>query len=166
MVGDRILQHFGVYLDGFGYLGEASEVVLPKISLKTTEWSASGMSGVIDVDMGKVEKMEASFKLKGLHTKPTQALGVGNSVPLILRAAVRNSDGEIKSIMIEMRGLVKEIDYGTFSSDEMSETSVLMSVHYYRLSENNDDLIEIDPINNVRMINGENMLADNIKAMS
>ncbi|MCF6775996.1 phage major tail tube protein [Thiotrichales bacterium 19X7-9] len=166
MIGDRILLNFGVYLDGYGYLGEASEVQLPKITLKTAELSAAGISGIIEVDLGKVEKMESSFKLKGVHIKPINALGLGNSIPLILRAAIKNADGTIKQIIIEMRGLIKEIDHGTFNSEDMGETSVLMSVHYYRLSEDNEDIIEIDPMNNIRKINGENSLADSIKAIN
>lgn len=166
MVGDRILQNFGIYLDGYGYLGEISEIQLPKLTLKTAEWSAAGMSGVIEVDLGRLEKMETSLKFKGIHTAPINALGMGNSVPLILRGAIKNADGTIKSLLIELRGLVKEIDYGTLNDEGMGETSVSMTVHYYRLSEDKEDLIEIDPINNVRKINGENTLKDTITAIS
>ncbi|MCF6764830.1 phage major tail tube protein [Thiotrichales bacterium 19S3-7] len=166
MIGDRVLLNFGVYLDGYGYLGEASEVQLPKITLKTADWSAAGISGVVEVDLGKVEKMESSFKLKGIHTRPIATLGVGNTIPLILRAAIKNADGSIKQMNIEMRGLIKEIDYGTLNGEDMGESTILLNVHYYRLSENNEDIIEIDPLNNIRKINGENTLADSIKAIS
>ncbi|MCF6766618.1 phage major tail tube protein [Thiotrichales bacterium 19S3-7] len=166
MIGDRILKNFAVYLDGITMLGEVTEIQLPKITLKTSDWSAAGMSGIVEVDTGKVDKLESVVKFKGIQSSPIKALGIGNSVPLILRAAVKNSDGAVKHIVIEMRGLVKELDYGTLNAEDIGETSVTMSLYYYRLAEDNEDLIELDPINNVRKINGEDQLSEIVSALS
>ena len=153
----NILINFGVYLDGVAYLGTASEVQLPKIAIKTEEWMAAGMSGTVDVDTGKVDKMESVIKFKGLQTDPIKVLG-NKEAPLIIRGNLRNKDGTEKKLIIEMRGLVKDYDNGTINAESLGETSVTLSLSYYRFSADGEDLIEIDPINNVRSLNGSNQL--------
>ncbi|TNF65688.1 MAG: phage major tail tube protein [Gammaproteobacteria bacterium] len=154
---NNLLENFGVYVDGVAYLGLASEIQLPKISVKTEEWTAAGMSGTVDIDTGKVEKMEAVIKLKGIQTDPVKAIG-NTEAPLIIRGSLRNKDGESKKLIIEMRGLLKEYDTGTINAESLGETSITLSLSYYRLNVDNEDLIEVDPINNVRSISGENSL--------
>ena len=65
-----------------------------------------------------------------------------------------------------MRGLVKEIDYGTWNAEDIGETSVSMTLQYYRFSEDGTDLIIIDPINNIRNLNGKDQLEGVVSALS
>ncbi|MCF6776894.1 phage major tail tube protein [Thiotrichales bacterium 19X7-9] len=166
MIGDRILQNFAVYLDGTTLIGETTEVQLPKITVKTVEYNGAGMSGTIEIDTGKIEKLETSMKLKGIQTVPIGSFGEDATKPLILRAAIKNSDGTEKKLVIEMRGLVKEIDYGTWNAEDIGETSVSMTLQYYRFSEDGTDLIIIDPINNIRNLNGKDQLEGVVSALS
>jgi P2 family phage contractile tail tube protein len=153
---NNLVENFGVYIDGVAYLGTALEVQLPKISIKTEEWLAAGMAGAVDVDTGKVEKMETSIKLKGLQVQPIAA--IGQNVPIIIRASLRNDDGTSKKSIIEMRGIITEFDAGTLNPEGVGETNLNMSLHYYRFNVDGEDLIEIDPINGKRIINGTDQL--------
>jgi P2 family phage contractile tail tube protein len=115
------------------------------------------MSGTVDVDTGKVEKMESVIKFKGLQTDPIKLIG-NKEAPLVIRGSLRNKDGTDKKLTIEMRGLVKDYDNGTINAESLGETNVTLSVSYYRFNADGEYLIEIDPINNVRSLNGSNQL--------
>ncbi|WP_440681962.1 phage major tail tube protein [Cysteiniphilum halobium] len=154
---NNILINFGVYLDGIAYLGTASEVQLPNLAIKTEEWTAAGMSGTVKVDTGKMEAMESVIKFKGLQTDPIKVIG-NKEAPLIIRGSLRNKDGTEKKLTVEMRGLVTSYDNGTINAESTGETSLTLSVSYYRFNADGEDLAEIDPVNNVRSLSGTNQL--------
>jgi uncharacterized protein len=154
---DNLLENFGVYLDGTGYLGTATELQLPKITPKIQEMFGAGMSSPVDIDTGKLEKMEASLKLSGIQTGVL--LSIGKQIPLIVRGSLRKNDGASVPFIAEMRGIISDIDMGNLTADESGETSISLSLHYYRVAVSGTDVIEIDPKNNVRSISGDNKLA-------
>ena len=162
---DGILQNFGVYLDGVGYLGTVEEVQLPKITAKTSEWTAAGMSGTVDVDTGKVEKMEATIKLKVINQAAIKTIFTPD-VPLLIRGSLAQKDGSSKKLVIEIRGLMKEYDMGTINVESQGDTSIAISVNYYRIAIDGTDVVEIDPIANIRKVDGKNKLENVIANIS
>ena len=154
-----LLQNFSVFVDGYNYVGKVTKATMPKITAKVMEQYGAGMSAPVDVDTGKVEKMEASIEIDGIQKNIFSTIG-NSDTPIILRGKIRNDNGDDDSILVELRGYVKEVDTGEFAPDSKGNSNVTMSVHYYRLNIAGDDTVEIDAVNGVRKINGKNQLAN------
>lgn len=153
-----LLQNFSVYVDGANYVGKVVKAILPKITPKMVEHFGAGMSAPIDLDTGKVEKMEATIEIDGVQKDLYKSIG-NSDAALIVRGKIRNDNGENESVIAEMRGYISELDGGDWEPESKGSSNIKMSVHYYKLSIAGDDVVEIDALNGVRKINNTNQLA-------
>jgi len=150
-----------LFVDGRGYAGKVTQLTPPKLALKTEEFRAGGMDAPVDVEMG-MEKLEASFILTKYDPAVLKLFGVadGSAVALIFKAASREDDGVVTPISIEMRGLLKDIDSGSWKPGEKAETTYNISCNYYKNTVGGEVIHEIDVKNMKRIINGVDQLAD------
>lgn len=162
----NILRDFNLFVDGRGYLGRCEEVSPPKLALKTEETRAGGMDAPVEVDLG-MEKLECSFSLIGIDRDVLALWGVasGNRVPLVFRGALRSEDGSENAVVIEVRGLVREIDWGSWKPGDKAPLKATVACRYYKLTISGDTVHEIDIENGIRVVNGEDQLAERRKAL-
>lgn len=153
-----LVLNWNVYVDGNNYIGKTTKFTPPKITVKTIEQYGAGMSAPIDMDTGRVEKMEATAEIDGIHKDIIKAIG-RSDVALLLRAKIRKDGGEPESVLVELRGYITELDKGDFEPDSKGKTNIKMSVNYYKLTVAGDELVEIDPMNGIRNISGVNQMA-------
>ena len=165
MIAD-VLRDFNLFVDGRGYLGRCEEVSPPKLAIKTEETRVGGMDAPVEVDMG-MEKLECSFSLLAIDRDVLSLWGVstGNRVPLVFRGALRSEDGTERAAVIEVRGLIREIDWGTWKAGDKASLKVTMACRYYKLEIGGDTIHEIDVENGVRIVDGEDQLAERRKAL-
>ena len=158
---NEILKNINAFVDGRGYAGEVKEYNPPKIAAKFMEYSAGGMSAPIDVAMGMHEKIEAEISLCGFDPEVIKQFGVveGGNVPFTLRAAAEDHDGTIHAIVINLRGKIKEIDFGTWKPGEEATMKLPLTLNYYRYERDGATLIELDPLNTVAIVDGKDQLA-------
>ena len=157
----RKLKNFATFVDGTNYMGEMPEVTLPTLSRKMEEYRAGGMNGPIDLDFGQ-EKMEAELKgagwIKGLMDK----WGAGTHDASLLRfaGAVQSDDSEaIQAVEVVMRGRLKEVDPGSAKAGEMTERTYKSSLSYYKATVDGTVELEIDLVNLVEVVNGDDRLS-------
>ena len=68
--------------------------------------------------------------------------------------------GEIEEgVIAHMRGMILKLDPGSWEVGEDAEFKIEMAVNYYKLEIEGQELLEIDPLNYVRRINGFDVLA-------
>jgi hypothetical protein len=160
-MADNVLKNINCFVDGWGMAGNVSELTPPKLAIKTDEHRAGGMDAAVDIDMG-MEKMEAGFTLTKYcpDTLKLFGLGDGNTVPLVFRAATQSDDGDVTPVRIVMRGMLKEVDKGTWKPGEKATLAFKMNVRYYKEEVDGEVIHEIDIDNFVRIINGVDVLAD------
>jgi P2 family phage contractile tail tube protein len=167
----KILKNFNAFVDGKGFAGRIEEIQLPKLTLKTEEFRAGGMDVPVQIDLG-MEKMEAEltfaeydpdmFRLFGITGGSTSGGNAG--ISFTLRGGMQ-STGSAESVVINLRGIIKELDAGTWKAGEKSTLKCIVAAHYYRLTigggsaANNHELIEIDAENMIRKINGSDQLS-------
>lgn len=156
------LRSMNLYVNGKGYAGAIDELVLPKLTLKTEEYRAGGMDMPIELDMG-MEKLETSFTLSKFDKSLLSSYGLmqGNRelLPLTIRGSVfSEEDGSEIPVIISMNGMVKEIDFGTWKSGENATLKATVSLRYYKLQRDGEEIHEIDVANMVRKINGVDQL--------
>ena len=161
-----ILREFSLFVDGRGYVGKVPELTPPKLTLKTEEYRAGGMAAPVDIDMG-LEKMTCEFTLAEYNPDIFALFGLadGNQVQITFRGAVRNSDGEDTPVLIAVRGLITEIDVGSWQAASKIEKKCKVSCRYYRLEMDGKEIHEIDAINMIQKINGVDQLAEIRKAI-
>lgn len=162
------LKNFNLFIDGVGYAGRAVEVVLPKLARKMEEYRAGGMNGPVDIDMGQ-EKMESEVTLAEFSRDVLLQYGITNVDGVQMRfrgAAVSDSAGnETDAIEVVYRGRFKEIDMGTVKTGEDVPMKVSASLSYYKYVLNGETLIEIDLLNMVEIVNGEDRLQQQREAI-
>ncbi len=155
----RVLKNFILSVDGVGFAGVADEVILPKLTLKTEEHLAGGLDTPVDIELG-TEKLTLEFTLSEFNEQALSLWGLGENKlkAMTLRGSLEN-DSDARALLIQMRGLVTEIDPGTVKAQEKTQCKFTVGLRYYRFSINDADLIEIDVDNFVRKIKGEDQLA-------
>lgn len=163
----RKLKLMNVFQDGTSYLGQATELSLPKLAIKSEDYRAGGMIGDVVVDLG-LEKLEAEVKFGGFMTEMRKFFGAAkiDAVPLRYAGSYQQDDtGEVQAVEVVMRGRYTEIDGGNSKVGDDTEETYKIALTYYKLTVDGQDLIEIDLINNVYIVNGVDLLAEHRKAI-
>ena len=131
------------------------------------EYKAGGLSAAIDVPMAAHEKLEAEMTLNAFDADVLKLFGVapGKQVAFTARGAVLDDDGTAHAVVVKMRGLIKEVDMGTWKPGEEATLKLSLSLRYYKLERDGDEIVEADPINMVCKVDGKDQLADTRKAL-
>ena len=157
----QLLKDAQVFVDGRGYAGRCQKFKLPKLSRKMEEIMAGGMAGSIDADMG-LEKLECSFDMYEWSSDIIALWGEVNAAGTGVRimCALERDDGseEVTPVQVELRGRLKMVEQGDIEHGKVTPMSCEMSLTYYRYTHNGTDLIEIDMVNMVEKVNGQDRL--------
>ncbi|RDH45823.1 phage major tail tube protein [Zooshikella ganghwensis] len=159
--GYRLL-NCNLWLDGANMQGVISEITPPKLTAKTEELYAGGMSAPIELQMG-LEALELSFSLNDMNVTVLENFGLYQSnegLKVKITGGLRkdNNANDVKPFEINATGTVSEIDMGTLKPGELGSMSVTMKLDYYKLSIDKNVKVEIDPINMIQVINGQDQL--------
>ena len=162
----RKLKLMNFLADGNSYHGQVTEITQPKLAMKLEEYRAGGMFGAVKVNLG-VEALEVQFKMGGYMTELLKQFGGSiDGTPLRFAGAYQQDDSaEVTAIELVMRGRFGEIDNGTSKSGDDTEQSYTVPLTYYKLIENGRDLIEIDLLNSIFIVNGNDRLAEHRAAV-
>lgn len=157
----KTLQGFNLFVDGRGYAGKIEEIELPKLTIKTEEFRAGGMDAPIELDMG-MEKLESTFTLGDISAEILKSFGIGHNAPvaLTIRGALGLGDGRATPVVVQMQGMMRELDNGTWKGSDKLAQKGTMSLKYYRYEQDGEVIHEIDVENMVRIINGTDYLAE------
>lgn len=163
----RKLKNFNLFNDGVSFVGVASEIVLPKLTRKMEETRNGGMNGPVDADLG-MEKLEAEHSYGGIVREIFNQFGISRVDGVLLRFAgayQRDDTGEVDAVEVVMRGRHAEIDGGTSKAGDDTTFKVKSTLSYYKLTINGETVVEIDLLNMVEMVNGEDRLAEQRRAI-
>lgn len=161
MAMPRKLLHFAVFGDGVNYMGEVPEVTLPTLSRKLEEYRAGGMDGPMDLDYG-MEKMEAEIKGAGFLDGLASKWGARSHDAAMLRfaGALNRGDGSgDEACEAVMRGRLTKMDPGSSKAGDPTEQTYSYSLSYFKLTIAGRVAFEIDIVNMVCVVDGEDLLA-------
>jgi P2 family phage contractile tail tube protein len=102
--------------------------------------------------------MEMTFAEYDSELLKLYGLTNGSEVAFTVRGAVQSVSNP-ESVVINVRGFFKELDFDTWKPAEKAAFKCSVACTYYKLSIDGVELIEIDPINMVRNVNGSDQLA-------
>ena len=157
---NNILRNINLFVDGQGFMGRVDEVELPKLTIKTEEFRAGGMDGMVELEMGQ-EKMEATLTMSGIDRELVKLWGIYSSAstPLTGRGALQDEDGTITPVEVRLRGKVKELDFGTWKPGEKVPLKWMVAVRYYKYTQGGEVVHEIDVERMIRIVDGVDQLA-------
>ena len=157
---DDILKNMALFVDGRGFAGNVESLSLPKLSLKTESFRNGGMDAPMDIEMG-MEKLDAEFVLTRFDKKVLALFGLapGLPTPFTVRAAMVSDDGTQVPVVVNLQGMVREMDYGSWKPGDKATLKIAVSLRYYKLSHDGEVIHEIDIPNMVRIIDGVDQLA-------
>lgn len=161
------LKNFNVFNDGRSCMGEAEEIKLPKLSRTMEKYRGGGMDGGVEIDLGQ-EPLEIEHIYGGFMAEVFKQYGVTKAAGVMLRFAgayQRDDTGEVKAVEIVVRGRHKEIDPSEAKGGSPGKTTVKSTLTYYKLTVDHEVLVEIDLISFIFMVNGEDMLAAQRRAI-
>jgi uncharacterized protein len=155
------LRNFNLFVDGTSFIGVATEITLPKLSRKMEEYQGAGMSGPIQIDQGQ-EPIELEWTCGGLVQQVLKQYANRRHDGVLLRfaGAYQRADADsIDALEIVVRGRHKEFDFGSAKAGEETEFKITTAASYYKLSINNDVVIEFDFLNMIEKVNGTDNLS-------
>ncbi|MEI2386027.1 phage major tail tube protein [Breoghania sp. JC706] len=143
-----ILRDCTIFVDTYSKIGQASEITLPVPSEKVEEVRNAGMVMPIEVKLG-FEKMEPGFKMTAFDPQVIKLVGLKPGVEKAFMAtgALVDEDGTVHPAVAYMRGFLKSHDPGTWKTGEMGENDHNISLRYYKLEVDGEELLEVDPFN-------------------
>ena len=156
------IKNFATFIDGISYVGEVEEVTLPKLKRKTEDWRGGGMPGAIKADMG-VDALEMEFTAGGILREVFTQWGAIKHDAVLIRfaGALQADDQEApQSLEVTVRGRHEEIDLGNAKAGDKTAFKVKSALSYYKLVMDGETLIEIDLVNMIEIIGGQDRMAD------
>lgn len=165
----RKLKHFNLFNDGNSYLGQAGTVTLPTLARKLESFRGAGMDGPVKVDLGHSDDgIQLEWTLPGWDLTVLKQFGAVRVDGVLLRFAgsvQRDDTGDVSAVEVVVRGRHEEIDFGDAEAGEDTEFSITTTCTYYKLTIDNQVIVEIDLLNFVYIVDGEDLLAAHRKAL-
>ena len=162
----QVVNRYNLYRKGTKLVGLTGEVELPAVTMVTDTLEGAGTGGNMDIPViGLTENIDIQIPFMSLTKDLFSLANPGEAEDLTLRGAIQGTDpatGKIPytSIAISMRGTVKEITPGTVKSGGKMESSVTMTLSYYKIALDGETVLEIDKLNNVFVVNGDDVLKE------
>jgi P2 family phage contractile tail tube protein len=126
------------------------------------------MNGPLKADFGH-EAMEMEISSAEIDGNLIKTWGTADlqGVGLRFRAALERegSDPAVEGIEIVARGRFAEIDLGTPKSGEKHMAKYKLELAYLKITDNGNDLVEIDTLNMVEKVGGTDILSAQREAL-
>lgn len=161
------LKHFNLFNDGESFMGQVAEINLPKLTRKMEEWRAAGMGQPLKIDHG-AEAMSMDWTCGGIMRSVLKqyAVTTHDGVQLRFAGSYQAEDAEDPiAVEVVIRGRHSEIDPGAAKPGDDTAFKVTTEISYYKLTMDGEEIIEIDVINMVEKVDGQDRLAKHRKAI-
>ena len=158
------INRYNVYNSGNRLLGTGDELTLPSFEASTETVSGAGILGEIDdptVGYFGNQEMEIPFRI--LDNEATDMLDMTKAVQLEIRGAAQttNSEGDIEyqGVRVVVRGRSNKFTPGKLKAGNPMDTSITLSILYILIELDGTSVLELDKLNEVFKINGNDILA-------
>ena len=169
MAMPRKLKNLNLFNDGNSYLGLVKSLTLPSLGRKMEAYRGGGMNGPVKADLGMSDDgILLEWKTGGLDLVSLKQFGMVNASGVAMRFAgayEQDDTGEVSAVEIVVRGRHETIEMGDAKPGEDTEHSMKTTCTYYKLTVDNEEIIEIDLLNFVEKVNGVDMLEKHRTAM-
>ena len=158
------INRYNVYNSGNRLLGMGDELTLPDFEASTETVSGAGILGEIDDPTpGYFTNQEIEIPFRILDKEATDMLDITKAVQLEIRGAEQttNSEGDIefRGVRVVVRGRSNKFTPGKMKTGNPMDTSITLSILYILIELEGEPVLELDKMNEVFKINGNDILA-------
>lgn len=161
-----ILNKFKIYSEDevLKYYGE--EIKLPSIEQITAAIKGAGTGGEIEVPVvGTTNNLQVELNFITYGKESSSLFALNKQASVIVRGAMQVLDHatgvqNFKSVKATMKGWAKSYDPGTLKPGEPTNAKVVMNLTYYKLEMDGRVDIEVDKLNDVFVVDGEDVLKE------
>lgn len=156
---------YKLYLGTTEIAGVAGEITLPDLEEMTESFEGAGILGEIEVGTeGRFSKFEVEFPFQTLDREITE-LKKNSDQPIVLRAAgeyINKETGKIEfaKIKITLKGPRTAVGLGKLAANKPTNSTVKMKPFYVKIEVNDEILLEVDKLNAIYKLNGEDQLTE------
>lgn len=156
--------NYNVYDDGNRLLGTAT-IELPELAYISDTLSGSGLAGEIETGViGHFQALSVTINWNAI-TEESVKLLANTSKTLTFRVAQQKLDtAETKQtvgkVKIVVRTLPKSLSLGSLEMGQKTDSNNVMEVPYIKVEIDDNEVLEIDKLNNICKIDGEDLLTD------
>lgn len=169
MAMPRKLKNMNIFNDANSYQGVAKSVTLPDLARKMESFRGAGMDGPVKADLGHSDDgIQIEWTVGGLDLISLRQFGTTNASGVALRwagAYQRDDTGEVTVVEIIARGRHETYSFGDSEAGEDTEHTITTTCSYYKLLVDGNVEIEIDLLGMVFIVDGEDRLAEQRKAI-
>lgn len=163
------INKYNVYNAGNRLLGMGDELSLPEFESASETLSGAGILGEIDDPTpGYFANQEMEIPFRILDKEAVDMLDMTKVVPLEIRGAQQTTDSEgnieFRDMRVSVRGRSKKFAPGKMKAGSPMETSITLSILYIMIELEGKPILELDKINEVFKINGNDIL-ETVKEM-
>lgn len=161
--------NYKVYKDGRDFIG-ITQHDAPAISAVVAEMKGAGIGGSVELPVqGLVQSMSMTLNFRDI-TPQTKLILTPEAHHIELWAAIQDTDPKTGQFMVQQHKLIyraipKTNTVGKFVPGETQDRAIEFSVLYYREIYDGQDIVEIDPLNNVYRVAGKDANSDVRKAI-
>ena len=152
----KTLKNFGMYLNGNTYLGQATEIMLPKIDVKV-----DGMLGArfteYPIFTGELSHLQVEFKLIDFSEETQKLVGkYPATVSLMARGSLHDEvkPNETVPVVATLTGWITQYNPSAWVAGKNTEDSYTMICTYYKLAVKGVIVFEIDLNSNIYRVDG------------
>lgn len=157
--------NYNIYDEGEKLIGVEAETTLPNFEAMTETISGAGIAGEYDSPTpGHFGSMEIEISYRTLSGQATKLM-IPKAQVITLRGSQQLNDiaaGEMKYIPVKITLKVapKNLDLGSFSVGQPTGTKNNLEILYIKVVVDGEEIIELDKLNFIYKVNGEDILAD------
>ena len=164
----EVINNFNAYVgeNGENLIGLSGQVTLASLELMTAEISGAGVGGTYSVPVGGLfQDITQEIPMQALTPQIAQMLNIKKKCRITLRGAMQIYDRETGARdYVQMRytveGAVKGMNPGNLQLGNPMGTTITVSATYVSLVAGDDTLIEIDKLNQICVVDGEDIMRE------
>lgn len=162
----QVINRFNLYRNGTKLIGTSGEVALPEVTNLTDTIEGAGTGGNLEIPViGLTDTMNIQIPYTTLSKDAFAMMNPNEAADLLLSGAIQGMDsgtGKVgyTQLSIAVRGVVKTFTPGSVKAGAKMESSVTLSLSYYKIVIDGTTMLEIDKLNGVYIVNGEDVLRE------
>jgi len=161
------LKDFNLFGNGHNWKGQISQVALPELGRNLVDYRGAGMDGPIGIDMGQ-NAIELGWTCPGMLVNAYDNYGAAQHDADQLRfvgSYESDETGDVIPVEIVVRGRTATAGSSTAQSGEDNDTEMTTRASYYKLTVNDEEIIEIDFVGTLFKVRGVDRYAERRRAL-
>lgn len=156
---------YTMYVRGARTVSTASGIELPDLENKTETIDGAGVLGSIDLPAaGQYENLVMKIPFQHLSTEALALVNTLEPPEITIRSAqqgvIDSGTSIVRGLRIVARGYSKNFAQGKLEKGAKSDTECELSLLYYKIEINGETLFELDKLNYVCIVNGQDIMAE------